>query len=226
MNSGIADITPLTLLDFPNKVACIFWMNGCNLACQYCYNVSLVKKSHSHSQNYLQFLKERAGFLDGVVMSGGECTLNPHLINICQNALDLGYAIKIDTNGTNPQVIRALVETNLCHYIALDYKAPRDKYKHITGNNKLFANFEETLNYLISVRFPFEVRTTVHTQLLQENDINDIITDLEHRAYSGTYYLQNFFPVECTLGMLPPQSRTLEKSLIHTKIPVEYRNFT
>lgn len=80
---GIADITPLTLLDFPNKVACIFWLRGCNLFCQYCYNVSLVRGTGSPAgdrTDYLDFLRDRVGFLDGVVLSGGECTLCPDLI--------------------------------------------------------------------------------------------------------------------------------------------------
>ena len=85
---GIADITPLTLLDFPNKVACIFWLRGCNLFCQYCYNVSLVRGTDSPAgdrTDYLDFLRDRVGFLDGVVLSGGECTLCPDLIPICRN---------------------------------------------------------------------------------------------------------------------------------------------
>ncbi|MFR4417723.1 MAG: radical SAM protein [Akkermansia sp.] len=99
---GIADITPLTLLDFPNKVACIFWLRGCNLFCQYCYNVSLVRGTDSPAgdrTDYLDFLRDRVGFLDGVVLSGGECTLCPDLIPICRNIRQLGFAVKIDTNG-------------------------------------------------------------------------------------------------------------------------------
>ena len=121
---GIADITPLTLLDFPNKVACIFWLGGCNLFCQYCYNVSLVKNAASGTggrTDYLDFLRDRVGFLDGVVLSGGECTLCPDLIPICREIRQLGFAIKIDTNGTRPSV----VDTHLCpgkpeHLVQLD----------------------------------------------------------------------------------------------------------
>ena len=113
---GIADITPLTLLDFPNKVACIFWLRGCNLFCQYCYNVSLVRGTGSPAgdrTDYLDFLRDRVGFLDGVVLSGGECTLCPDLIPICREIRQLGFAIKIDTNGTRPGVVKALVEEGL-----------------------------------------------------------------------------------------------------------------
>ena len=84
---GIADITPLTLLDFPNKVACIFWLRGCNLFCQYCYNVSLVRGTDSPAgdrTDYLDFLRDRVGFLDGVVLSGGECTLCPDLCRLSE----------------------------------------------------------------------------------------------------------------------------------------------
>ena len=118
---GIADITPLTLLDFPNKVACIFWLRGCNLFCQYCYNVSLVRGTDSPAgdrTDYLDFLRDRVGFLDGVVLSGGECTLCPDLIPICRNIRQLGFAIKIDTNGTRPGVVKTLVEEGLFNYIA------------------------------------------------------------------------------------------------------------
>ena len=144
---GIADITPLTLLDFPNKVACIFWLRGCNLFCQYCYNVSLVRGTGSPAgdrTDYLDFLRDRVGFLDGVVLSGGECTLCPDLIPICREIRQLGFAIKIDTNGTRPSVVKALVEEGLCDYIALDYKAPPEQYGAVTGRPDLFLLFRNS----------------------------------------------------------------------------------
>lgn len=225
---GITDITPLTLLDFPNKVACIFWLRGCNLFCQYCYNVSLVKETGSSTgdrTDYLDFLRDRVGFLDGVVLSGGECTLCPDLISICRKIRQLGFAIKIDTNGTRPNVIKTLVEENLCDYIALDYKAPEHLFGTITRRADLFPYFSETLDYLIHKDFPFEVRTTVHSGLLGEKEINLISGDLLSRGYRGTYYLQNFFKTEETLGNISEPERLIDLSLLNTHIPLGLRNF-
>jgi pyruvate formate lyase activating enzyme len=107
-----ADITPLTFLDYPKKAACIFWYTGCNLRCPYCYNPELVL-SHGGGQDEMAFLRERAGFLDAVVLSGGESTLNPDIAELCREIKKLGYLIKVDTNGSNPQVIRNLLEEKL-----------------------------------------------------------------------------------------------------------------
>ena len=165
---GIADITPLTLLDFPNKVACIFWLRGCNLFCQYCYNVSLVRGTGSPAgdrTDYLDFLRDRVGFLDGVVLSGGECTLCPDLIPICREIRQLGFAIKIDTNGTRPGVVKALVEEGLCDYIALDYKAPPEQYGAVTGRPDLFPSFSATLDHRPSRFIDGRSRQQHHTRL-------------------------------------------------------------
>ena len=107
-----ADITPLTFLDYPKKAACIFWYTGCNLRCPYCYNPELVL-SHGGGQDEMAFLRERAGFLDAVVLSGGESTLNPDIAEVCREIKKLGYLIKVDTNGSNPHVIRGLLEEKL-----------------------------------------------------------------------------------------------------------------
>lgn len=225
---GIVDITPLTLLDFPDKVACIFWLRGCNLFCQYCYNVSLVRETGSPTggrTDYLDFLRDRVGFLDGVVLSGGECTLYPDLIPICRDIRRLGFEIKIDTNGTRPGVVKTLVEEELCDYIALDYKAPEKLFGPITGRPDLFASFAQTLDYLINRNFPFEVRTTIHSGLLGEKEINQISGDLVSRGYRGTYYLQNFFNTEETLGQIGAPKRMIDLSLLNTPIPIGLRNF-
>lgn len=226
---GIADITPLTLLDFPNKVACIFWLRGCNLFCQYCYNVSLVRGTDSPAgdrTDYLDFLRDRVGFLDGVVLSGGECTLCPDLIPICREIRRLGFAIKIDTNGTRPGVVKTLVEEGLCDYIALDYKAPAKQYGTVTGRPGLFPSFSETLDYLIASHVPFEVRTTVHPDLLTEDHVNNIIRDLTKRGYEGNYFVQNFYLTQQTLNSLPAPSRLFDRTrLEQASIPVRFRNF-
>jgi len=219
------DITKFTTLDFPQNLASIFWFCKCNMRCPYCYNTPIVFGEGSIDlKTALDFLKTRQNRLTGVVLSGGECTLYPNLKAFCKEIKNLNFKIKIDTNGTNPKLIKELVSEKLVDYIALDYKASKGKFQEIT-QNKNFDYFEETLNFLISINFPFEVRTTIHTDLLDVNDINLIIDDLFARGYKNTYYLQNFLYVEDTIGKMPIQAYTLDASKISKKIDIAFREF-
>jgi pyruvate formate lyase activating enzyme len=211
----IYDITPFTLQDFPNLSACILWFIGCNFRCLYCHNpdIVLTNKGKKHVNEIWHFLQSRQKLLEGVVVSGGECTLYPGLKLFLEKVRSLNFKIKLDTNGTNPTMIKSLCEQKLIDYIALDYKAPAGKFLQITKCKNHKAVFQ-TLDYLCSSNTPFEVRTTVHTSILNEDDINQIIIDLEARNFLGTYYLQNF--TQCkTLFPLPDQKRELDFNLLH-----------
>lgn len=195
------------------------------MACPYCYNPRIVKEKGSISTHEaLEFLSRRIGRLDSVVLSGGECTLYPLLEDFCAEIKALGFQIKIDTNGSNPQIIQRLVEQKLIDYIALDYKAPYSKYKTITSRND-FELFSQTLDYLIASNLAFEIRTTLHSDLLTINDINTIIDDLISRHYPYTYYLQNYLHVEETLGQTKMQQNILNTQLLNHTLPIELRNF-
>ncbi len=225
----IVDITPLTLSDYPEKVACILWFNNCNLRCKYCYNTSLVLPSitrDNQAVDYLSFLRKRKDFLDGVVLSGGECTLCPDIQIICKQIRDLGFLIKIDTNGTSPDVIRQLIENKLVDYVALDYKAPKGLFSEITGKKDLFQNFSQTLDLLIQSEIEFEVRTTIHPDLLDESAVNLIIDDLVSRNYQGTYYLQYYFHLPKNLGRLSEPTQAFNMEKLSDQIKVELRNFS
>ncbi|MCF6172588.1 MAG: anaerobic ribonucleoside-triphosphate reductase activating protein [Campylobacteraceae bacterium] len=218
-------ITKFTTLDFPQNLASIFWFCKCNMRCPYCYNAPIVFGDGSIDlKTALDFLKTRQNKLTGVVLSGGECTLYPNLKAFCKEIKNLNFKIKIDTNGTNPKLVKELVCEKLIDYIALDYKAPLKKFQNIT-QNKNFDDFEKTLNYLINTNFPFEVRTTVHTGLLDIEDINLIIDDLCERGYKNSYYLQNFLYVKDTIGEMPAQTHILDTSKINKKIDVNLREF-
>ncbi|MDD3342627.1 MAG: anaerobic ribonucleoside-triphosphate reductase activating protein [Sulfurospirillaceae bacterium] len=225
VNNPIYSITPFTTLDYPEHLASIFWFAKCNMACPYCYNPRIVKEKGSISTHEaLEFLSRRIGRLDSVVLSGGECTLYPLLEDFCAEIKALGFQIKIDTNGSNPQIIQRLVEQKLIDYIALDYKAPYSKYKTITSRND-FELFSQTLDYLIASNLAFEIRTTLHSDLLTINDINTIIDDLISRHYPYTYYLQNYLHVEETLGQTKMQQNILNTQLLNHTLPIELRNF-
>ena len=195
------------------------------MACPYCYNPLIVKGNGTLSiDDAIEFLHGRIGRLDGVVLSGGECTLYPHLESFCKTIKELGYKIKIDTNGTNPDVLQTLIEKKLIDYVALDYKAPLYKFEAIT-KNKNFEKFSQSLDFLINKNFPFEVRTTLHTDLLGLEDIKAMMMDLQQRGYSHTYYLQNYLHVEETLGNTKKQQNKFDIRLLPSILPIELRNF-
>lgn len=223
-------VTPFTMLDFPERTACIVWLSGCNMRCAYCHNPQIVKgKGRGTAEDVLAFLRKRQGLLDGIVLSGGEASAWPGLPAFIRQAKQLGYAIKLDTNGLRPDLIAAFLVENLLDYVALDYKAPPGKFKKVTGVDK-FAAFGKTLDILCMQKtVPFEVRTTVHTALLDEEDVSAIIRDLEARGYHGAYYVQNFRADNDrpTLGHLPPQTRILDQSALPTPagFSLHFRNF-
>jgi len=224
-DKAIHSITKFTTLDYPNHLASIFWFAKCNMACPYCYNPQIVReKGFISLEEALCFLESRRGKLDSVVLSGGECTLYPHLEEFTQAIKALGFKIKIDTNGSNPTLIKRLLDTHLVDYIALDYKAPLSKYQEITHYPHV-ERFEQTLQFLLASTTPFEIRTTLHSDLLSVDDINCILEDLNQKGYQGTYYIQRYLHVAETLGSTTPPIQTFDASkLITHSIPIEFRN--
>ncbi|HIP30385.1 MAG TPA: anaerobic ribonucleoside-triphosphate reductase activating protein [Sulfurospirillum arcachonense] len=221
---SVYDITRFTTLDYKDHLACIIWFTKCNMRCSYCYNSKVVEgEGILSNQELFDFLKSRVGKLDAVVLSGGECTLNPDILELCEEIKELGFKIKIDTNGLNPDILEELVDFSLIDFIALDYKAPAQKFKHITQNGSI-EKFYKTLDMLIYKKFPFEVRTTIHSDLLDESDINSIALDLHNRKYSGTYFIQNYLHVDDTFNTLSQYSIPVDKTLISNVVPIEFRN--
>lgn len=218
------------MLDFPERTAAIIWFAGCNMRCGYCHNPQIVKgkSGKKTAEDIITFLKTRQGLLDGIVLSGGEATLYKGIIKFAKTIKDMNFAIKLDTNGTRPKTIQQMLDKKLLDFIALDYKSPPSKSKTVTGVN-LHTYFDQTLKKLCSQNnVPFEVRTTVHTQLMNELDILEIANDLKEKGYKGTYYVQNYINNDNpTLGNLPNQGNILNISKIkeQSPIPISIRNF-
>lgn len=214
--------------DFPDHTACILWFGGCNMRCAYCHNPELVlgKKQKLPWKDIRQFLQERKGLLDGVVLSGGECTLSPDLPELVKHIRKLGYKVKLDTNGLRPDVLDTLLSKKQLDYVALDYKAPRVKFAAVTGKPD-FDRFHRSLEILCKSDVPFEVRTTVHTALLDEADIAAIMQDLQETGFTGDYYLQNFQSAQETLQPLPEQLRKMDIAALPAAgiFTVHTRNF-
>jgi len=194
------------------------------MRCTYCYNPDIVLQNGKIStEQLLEFLKKRQNLLEAVVLSGGECTKFKDLLFLCKQIKKLGFKIKIDTNGSSPEILKSLMEQNLIDYVALDFKAPKELFTSITKSN-FYEKTIESLTLLNQSRLPFEVRTTIHSDLLDESAINEIIDILHSSNYKGIYYLQNFLNVE-NLGNLSEQTKVFNKNLLNNKIPIKFRNF-
>lgn len=220
----IYNLTPFTLLDYPHKSACILWFAGCNMRCLYCYNPEIVfGKGIISLENAMQFLKGRKHLLDAVVFSGGECLLHRKSIDFIAEVKKMGFLVKIDTNGSKPEVLQELIQKKLIDYVALDFKAMPSNFEKIT-QSKLFIAFEKSLHLLLQNDIPFEVRTTVHSELLNKNDITEMISYLENAGYTGNYYIQHFVNDVTTIEKLGHSIKTLEKESLSTeKIKICFR---
>ena len=188
----LGGLQKLTLLDFPGKTACTVFTVGCNFRCPFCHNASLVRGGVGElsEEEFFKFLKKRQGLLDGVCVTGGEPTLHSDLEEFIARIKALGYAVKLDTNGTNPDVLKSLVSKGLIDYVAMDIKNSRAKYLTTSGVTKdLLPMIEESVSYLLEDHIPYEFRTTVVSPLHQKEDFYDIgewICGTKH------YFLQNF----------------------------------
>ena len=215
-STPIYSVTPFTLLDYPHKSACILWFAGCNMRCLYCYNPEIVLGKGSFSfEKILSFLHSRKNLLDAVVFSGGECLLHKNIISLISEVEKMGFLVKIDTNGSSPNVIKQLINKSIIDYIALDYKGPKAKFQNITQSD-LYNSFEETLDLILKAEIPFEVRTTYHSDLLTEEDLREMIDFLESKNYVGNYYIQYFKNNVETLSKLERSTNRIDCEKLST----------
>lgn len=225
---GVVSITPQTFLDFPGKIATVFWFARCNLRCPYCYNphfVQLAEDTQYYTLEKLRaFLNERRGFLDAVVMSGGECTLSPTLPQLCRLAKSLGLAVKIDTNGGRPEMIRALLDENLIDFVSLDIKTHGDAWSQFSDDQDFEEKVKVTLRHLLNSKISFEARTTFHPDIIDESTITQITQLLHAEGYKETFYIQSFYNGGETLGDIDPAPRKIRAEPIESPLPLEFRN--
>lgn len=200
------------------------WFAGCNMRCLYCYNPEIVLgKGKIDFETVLNFLKTRKGLLDGVVLSGGECTLHHNIIDFIKEIKAMGFAVKIDTNGSKPKILNSLIRNRLIDYVALDYKSLPHTFKKLTQSG-LFSEFEESLKLLIQSDIPFEVRTTFHSSLISESDFVEMIQYLGTQNFEGNYYVQHFVNDVPTLSKLNSSNKEIQfKDFSTSKIKVIFR---
>lgn len=165
----IAGIQRTSTIDFPGQLACVLFTRGCDMNCFYCHNRELIGTGgHLPEEEVEDFLQRRRGLLDGVVLSGGEPTLQPDLPQFLLHLRELGYRVKLDTNGLRPEVVEFLLRRKLLDYAAVDWKAPREKYEEVCGAPDGFDRARRTLLLLAESGIPFEGRTTLYPGLTFE----------------------------------------------------------
>ena len=189
----LAGVQKLTLLDFPSVVACTVFTLGCNFKCPFCHNAHLLDgecKDRIDEESVLSFLKQRQGILEGVVMTGGEPLLHRDIGDFLSKIKELGYLIKIDTNGTNPSLLRELVEKKLVDYVAMDVKNSPEEYALATGAASIdIEAVSESKDFLLSGAVDYEFRTTVVKGIHTEESILSLAKWI---STADKYYLQQF----------------------------------
>ena len=189
----ILGLMKTTLLDFPGKVAATVFTGGCNMCCPFCHNMNLVKGIDVEpipEEEVLAFLKKRVGILDGVCITGGEPTLMSDLPIFLQSIKFLGYSVKLDTNGTDPDMLRSLIDKKLIDYVAMDIKSSLPEYGKVCGNPSLdLSAVTDSIALLKSDVIDYEFRTT----FIDEYHTPEVIDDIA-KMLSGAkkYYLQSF----------------------------------
>lgn len=184
-----------TLVDYPGKVAATVFTIGCNFRCPYCHNPELVLPELSEKQpkitekEVLNFLKERRKLLEGICITGGEPTIQSDLIDFIKKVKDLGFLIKLDTNGSCPDVLNSLIEQKLIDYVAMDVKAPKEKYEIFTQEETLIENVSKSIELLKQDRINYEFRTTLAPGILEEQDVLAIVDWIK---LTPRYFLQRF----------------------------------
>ena len=189
---NIQGFTKTTLLDYPGKIAAVIFLGGCNFRCPFCHNSSLVLSPAQPSgyslEDILPILEKRRNLLDGVCISGGEPTLDPDLTALCKSIKSLGFSIKLDTNGTNPALLKELADNRLIDYVAMDIKTSLQNYPLLTGVSHPDINkIRQSAQWLLAGSIPFEFRTTVVRELHSDEDFIEIGRWL---AGAPQYYLQ------------------------------------
>ena len=203
MNIQIGGLAKYSLVDYPGKVAAVVFTQGCNFRCPYCHNQGLLKSKVSSSRLLdqglvLEFLYKRQKQLDGVVITGGEPTLQPDLVDFIDTIKSLGYLVKLDTNGSRPEVLREVIAEGLVDYIAMDIKASLDKKKYdwVAGVAVDIGKIEESQNILrfcSQSNLAVEFRTTVDKNLLSSDDLFEIRNNANQRQWG----VNRFTEQEC-----------------------------
>jgi len=194
----IAGLQKTTLIDYPKKLACTVFLAGCNFRCPWCYSSELVlplkiaKQPRISEKEFFDFLRQRQGQLEGVVVCGGEPTINKDLPKFIERIKKMGFFIKLDTNGSNPEMLKDLVSLKLADYVAMDIKTTKEKYPAVFSESLNIESIKESVDFLKNSKIEYEFRTTVIPGEHFKEDFLEIAKWIGGKNVK--YYLQNFRP--------------------------------
>lgn len=174
----ISGLLKFSMIDFPGSISAIVFTQGCNVRCAYCHNPELIPPAQNEEyalseEEVLEYLERRKHSLDGVVITGGEPTLQKDLDKFALTLKSMGYMVKLDTNGTNPEMVQKLIDKKLVDFIAMDIKAPFEKYEAICGPIDI-EKVKQTMQIILSSGINYQFRTTYYKEILNDNDIETI----------------------------------------------------
>ena len=198
---NIRGIQKFSLVDFPGRIGCVVFVGNCNFRCPYCHNPALVFDPESQplitEQQIYAFLENRQGKLDGVVISGGEPSLRPELPEFARRIKEMGFAVKIDTNGSNPEVVIAIHQAGHLDALGIDYKAPVVDYNAVAKCQlpELAQRVQKLIKYAVTQGIPTDIRTTVHQAVLSPEQLKQMRVELNELGVDQ-WTLQQFHPVE------------------------------
>ena len=203
----IGGFQKFSLIDYPGKICAIVFTQGCNFRCPYCHNPELVKPSlfgkTIPEEEIFSFLEKRKGKLDAVEITGGEPTLQKDLVDFIRRIKEIGYLVKLDTNGSNPEILLEIINHSLVDYIAMDIKAPLEKYKEVIHSVISPEKIKRSIRMIMNSDIRYEFRTTVVKSQLSKEDIINIGKLIEG---AELYILQKFIP-----------SKTLDPNFLNEK---------
>lgn len=189
----IGGLQKFSLIDYPGKVCCIVFTQGCNFRCPYCHNPELVKpelfEEPIPEDEIMLFLNGRKGKLDAVEVTGGEPTLQPDLLSFVKEVKEMGFLVKLDSNGTNPDIIEKAAKDKLVDYLAMDVKAPLEKYSFVAGVKVNIENIRRSIRVIMNSGLEYQFRTTVVKQFLSVDDLRQICLLIRG---ASQYVLQRF----------------------------------
>lgn len=183
----------LTLLDYPGKIAATVFTVGCSFCCPFCHNPELVDLRLAHNEesekDFLAFLAKRKGKLEGVCITGGEPTIQPDIIDFIKKIKKMGFLVKLDSNGTRPDVLKKIFDHKLVDYVAMDIKSSLANYDEVTGSKVDKDRIRISVNLIMNSKIPYEFRTTAVPGLHSEDDFDEIAKWING---AQNYYLQEY----------------------------------
>ena len=222
----IGGIQEVSFVDYPKKISTVLFVKGCNFRCPYCHNGHLVKHETTINKELsLDYLRNNKHLIDAVVVSGGEPTIYPNfLIELLRDIKEMGYLVKLDTNGSNPRVLSKIFEEKLVDYVAMDIKGHTDIYSKASGTKVDIINIFSSINLIRNSGVEYEFRTTVIAELFEKEDVLKILEDFSI-SNEDSYYVQQFKDTETVLaGKNSFTGVNFLKELEEGNLPIIIRN--